>query len=98
MRHFQRAESISLPQKQIWPYVQQFHFDIEHQLPGHIVGIISYVGSKGTHLGTQTDINQLKSVAEQGLTNPYKPGEAMGVTDCATERRRAVSPFRLHHS
>ena len=73
---------ISLPQKQIWPYVQQFHFDIEHQLPGHIVGIISYVGSKGTHLGMQSDINQLKSVAEQGLTNPYKPGEAMGVNDC----------------
>jgi hypothetical protein len=73
---------VALPQKQIWPYVQQFHFDIERQLPSHIVGIISYVGSKGTHLGVQTDLNQLKSVAEQGLTNPYKPGEAMGVNDC----------------
>ncbi len=66
---------VSLPQKQIWPYVQQFHFDIEHQLPGHIVGIISYVGSKGTHLGTHVDLNQLKSVAEQGIANPYKPGQ-----------------------
>ncbi|MGO9405577.1 MAG: carboxypeptidase regulatory-like domain-containing protein [Terriglobales bacterium] len=75
---------ISLPNQQIWPYVQQFHFDVEHQLPAHIVGIISYVGSKGTHLGNQADINQLKSVAEQGLTNPYKPGEAIGVNDCAT--------------
>lgn len=75
---------ISLPQKQIWPYVQQFHFDIEHQLPAHIVGIVSYVGSKGTDLGMQADINQLKSVAEQGLTNPYKPGEAMGPNDCTT--------------
>jgi hypothetical protein len=80
---FPESGIVSLPQKQIWPYVQQFHFDIEHQLPGHIVGIISYVGSKGTHLGTHVDINQLKSVAEQGLTNPYKPGEAMGVNDCA---------------
>ena len=37
--------------KQIWPYVQQWHFDIEHELPAHMVGIVSYVGSKGTHLG-----------------------------------------------
>jgi len=81
---FPESGIISLPQKQIWPYVQQFHFDIEHQLPAHIVGIISYVGSKGTHLGMSSDINQLKSVAEQGLANPYKPGEAMGVNDCTT--------------
>jgi hypothetical protein len=80
---FPESGIVSLPNKQIWPYVQQFHFDIEHQLPSHIVGIVSYVGSKGTHLGTDTDINQLKSVTEQGLTNPYKPGEAMGVNDCA---------------
>jgi|CZLA01.1.fsa_nt_gi hypothetical protein len=76
---------ISLPQKQIWPYVQQWHFDIERQLPAHIVGIISYVGSKGTHLGMQSDINQLKSVAEQGLTNPYKPGQAMAGPNPTTE-------------
>ena len=81
---FPESGIISLPQKQIWPYVQQWHFDIEHQLPAHIVGIVSYVGSKGTHLGMQSDINQLKSVAEQGLTNPYKPGEAMGPDDCAS--------------
>ena len=79
---FPQSGIVSLPQKQIWPYVQQFHFDIEHQLPGHIIGIISYVGSKGTHLGTHVDLNQLKSVAEQGLANPYKAGEAMGVSDC----------------
>ncbi len=81
---FPESGIVSLPNKQIWPYVQQFHFDVEHQLPWHIVGIVSYVGSKGTHLGTHVDINQLKSVAEQGLTNPYKPGEAMSANDCAT--------------
>jgi Carboxypeptidase regulatory-like domain len=81
---FPESGIISLPQKQIWPYVQQFHFDIERQLPGHVVGIISYVGSKGTHLGTQADINQLKSVTEQGLTNPYKPGQAMAGPNPAT--------------
>jgi hypothetical protein len=73
-----------IPQKQIWPYVQQWHFDIEHQLPSHIVAIVSYVGSKGTHLGRRQDANALKSVATQGLTNPYKVGEAIGPNDCAT--------------
>jgi hypothetical protein len=72
---FPESGIVSLPNKQIWPYVQQFHFDIEHQLPWHVVGIVSYVGSKGTHLGTHVDINQLKSIAEQGIANPYAPGQ-----------------------
>jgi hypothetical protein len=72
---------VSIPQKQIWPYVQQWHFDVEHQLPSHIVGIVSYVGSKGTHLGRRRDLNQLLSVSAS--ENPYKPGEAIGSDDCA---------------
>jgi hypothetical protein len=70
---------VSIPQKQIWPYVQQWHFDIEHQLPSHVVGIVSYVGSKGTHLGRRLDLNQLLPVPSS--QNPYKPGEAIGGPD-----------------
>lgn len=73
---------VSIPQKQIWPYVQQWHFDVEHELPSHIVGIVSYVGSKGTHLGRRRDLNQLRPVALGD--NPYKPGEAIGPDDCET--------------
>lgn len=73
---------VSIPQKQIWPYVQQWHFDVEHELPSHIVGIVSYVGSKGTHLGRRRDLNQLQPVPLSD--NPYKPGEAIGPDDCAT--------------
>jgi len=72
---------VAIPTKQVWPYVQQWHFDIEHQLPAHIIGIVSYVGSKGTHLGRRQDLNQLQPVPLS--QNPYKPGEAMGVNDCA---------------
>jgi hypothetical protein len=64
---------VSIPQKQIWPYVQQWHFDVEHQLPAHIVGIASYVGSKGTHLGRRLDLNQLMPVPPS--QNPYQPGQ-----------------------
>jgi hypothetical protein len=72
---------VSIPQKQIWPYVQQWHFDIERELPSHVVAIVSYVGSKGTHLGRRRDINQIPPVPAS--QNPYKPGEIFdgGVDD-----------------
>jgi len=64
---------VSIPQKQIWPYVQQWHLDIERELPSHVVGIVSYVGSKGTHLGRRRDLNQIQQY-QQSL-NPYLPGQ-----------------------
>jgi carboxypeptidase family protein len=67
---------VSIPQKQVWPYVQQWHMDVQQELPGHVVGVISYVGSKGTHLGSRLDLNQLSSVPLS--QNPYKPGEPIG--------------------
>jgi hypothetical protein len=73
---------VSIPQKQIWPYVQQWHFDVEHELPAHIVGIVSYVGSKGTHLGRRLDRNQLQPVPSS--QNPYGPGQAINSSfDCS---------------
>jgi hypothetical protein len=75
----------SIPRQVIWPYMQQWHFDIQHEMPHNTVLTVSYVGSKGTHLGRQTDLNQLHSVP---LTqNPYKPGEPIGGNghdDCGT--------------
>ncbi len=60
-----------------WPYVQQWHLDIQRELPSHIVGTISYVGSKGTHLTDARDLNQLRSLAAQGIANPYGAGQAI---------------------
>jgi hypothetical protein len=59
----------SIPNKAIWPYVQQFHLDVEKELPGHFVGTVSYVGSKGTHLTQQRNLNQLLPVPASA--NPY---------------------------
>lgn len=76
---------VSIPQKQTWPYMQQWHLDLEHEFPGHVVGVASYVGSKGTHLGQRLDINQLQPVPDS--QNPYKIGEFMGEgghDDCGT--------------
>ena len=66
----------SIPTKAIWPYMQQWHLDIQHELPSHTVVTMSYVGSKGTHLGLQRDLNQLYPVSASA--NPYKPGEPIG--------------------
>jgi hypothetical protein len=64
---------VSIPNKQVWPYIQQWHFDIQHELPYHIVATVSYVGSKGTHLGQRYDLNQIRPTPASA--NPYKPGE-----------------------
>src|SRR5438309_6696781 len=75
----------SVPNKAVWPYVQQWHLDAQRELPSHVVATISYVGSKGTHLTMLNDSNQLLPVSASA--NPYKPGEAIdanGHDDCGT--------------
>jgi len=71
---------VSIPQKQVWPYVQQFHLDVQHEFARNTVAVISYVGSKGTHLGRRFDLNQLHPVPSS--QNPYQPGEPIGPNDC----------------
>ncbi|MBI3474878.1 MAG: carboxypeptidase regulatory-like domain-containing protein [Acidobacteria bacterium] len=73
----------SIPNKAIWPYVQQWHFDIQKELPKAIVATLSYVGSKGTHLTLQRNLNQLHPVP--AAQNPYNAGQAIdgSNTDCS---------------
>jgi hypothetical protein len=70
----------SIPSEAIWPYVQQWHLDVQRELPSHIVATVSYVGSKGTHLTLQRNLNQLRPVPSSA--NPYKPGEAIASSNC----------------
>src|SRR6266478_2450667 len=52
----------AIQNKAVWPYVQQWHLDVQRELPSNIVGTASYVGSKGTHLTMLSDLNQLLPV------------------------------------
>ena len=70
---------VSIPSKAVWPYVQQWHFDIQHDVFRNTVAMISYVGSKGTHLGRKYELNQLHPVPAS--QNPYAPGEPIGGAD-----------------
>lgn len=49
----------SIPTKTVWPYVQQWSLSLQQQLPDDIIASVAYVGSKGTHLTAQLQINQL---------------------------------------
>ena len=62
----------SIPNKAAWPYVQQWNLDVQKELPSHFVVTVAYVGSKGTHLVNQRDINQLPLYTG---ANPFAPGQ-----------------------
>ena len=72
----------NVPDKVTWPYMQQWHLDVQHDLAHNTVGTISYVGSKGTHLTRQSDLNQLLPTPLS--QNPYQVGETIGPNDCGS--------------
>jgi hypothetical protein len=74
----------------LWPYVQQWHLDVQRELPAHFVGTVSYVGSKGTHLTDTCDLNQLHSLPL--AQNPYGPGQTLTASDCANGTANGVTP------
>jgi hypothetical protein len=65
-----------------WPYIQQFHFDIQRELARNTIVTVAYVGSKGTHLSQQLDRNQMHSTPAN--QNPYLPGQFITNADCNT--------------
>jgi hypothetical protein len=73
---------VSIPDKAVWPYMQQWNLNVQKELPAHIVVSLAYVGSKGTHLTLLNNANQILPVPASA--NPYKAGEAIGANDCST--------------
>ncbi len=56
---------ISIPNKAVWPYVQQWHLDLQHEFMKNTVATVSYVGSKGTHLTRYLELNQVVPTARE---------------------------------
>jgi hypothetical protein len=72
---------VSIPTKAVWPYVQQWHIDIQHDIARNTIATLSYVGSKGTNLGRKYELNQLHPVPAS--QNPYIALNApISATDC----------------
>ena len=78
-----------------WPYVQQYHFDIQREVARNTLLTVAYVGSKGTHLSQQLDRNQLHSLP--AFENPFLPGEIITGDICDTQKGSVRKPtFRLN--
>ncbi len=70
----------SIPTKATWPYAQQWSFGVQRELPNSFVANLAYVGSKGTKLTIQRQINQLLPLPAN--ENPFGPHEPLTITDC----------------
>jgi len=71
---------VSIPTKAVWPYMQQWHFDIQHEIASAHPGASVVRRQQGTHLTRISDYNQLMPVAAS--QNPFLVnGEPMG-GDC----------------
>lgn len=69
-----------IPTKVTWPYVQQWSLSIERELPAKMLASFAYVGSKGTHLTTEIQANQLLPVP--AAIDPFASGEPLQTIDC----------------
>jgi hypothetical protein len=78
----------SIPTKTVWSNAQQWSLSVQRQLPKDMVGSVAYVGSKGTHLSAELQLNQLPvppTGADIGIFptgNPYGPGQPITTQDC----------------
>jgi Carboxypeptidase regulatory-like domain len=70
----------SIPTKAVWPYAQQWSFGIQRELRSAVVVNFGYVGSKGTHLTVERQLNQLMPLPAS--QNPFGPNEPLTITDC----------------
>jgi hypothetical protein len=73
---------VSLPSKAVWPYMQQWHLDVQHDIGRSTIATISYVGSAGVHLTRSYEYNQMFPVAAS--QNPYAPRQVITSDDCSS--------------
>jgi hypothetical protein len=69
-----------IPTKAIWPYAQQWSFGVQRELPHDVVANVAYVGSKGTHLTIERQLNLLPPLPLS--ENPFGPNEPLTLADC----------------
>jgi len=83
----------AIPTKAVWPNAQQWSFGVQREMPKGFVGGLSYVGSKGTHLTLERNLNQLLPLPVS--ENPFGPNEPLTLTDCTVAPGQIGTPGDL---
>jgi hypothetical protein len=73
---------VSIPSQATWPYVQQWNFDVQHDLGRSTVATLAFVGSAGVHLTRSYSYNQMTPVPAS--QNPYSSGQVITNDDCSS--------------
>ncbi len=70
----------NIPTQAVYPYTQQWSLSIQRELSQGLVGSVAYVGSKGTHLTAERDLNQLQPL--DPAQNPFPAGQPITSDIC----------------
>jgi hypothetical protein len=65
----------SIPTKAVWPYAQQWSLSVQREISTSLVATAAYVGSRGTHLTVERQINQLRPLPAN--ENPFGPNQPL---------------------
>lgn len=90
----------AIPTKAVWPYAQQWSFGVQREIPKAFVATLAYVGSRGTHLTLERNLNQMLPLPLS--QNPFGPTEPLTLDDCTVPPANLVgrpgdgtTPFQL---
>jgi hypothetical protein len=70
----------AIPTKAHWTYIQQWSTSVERELPLNMLATFGYIGSKGTHLTLERQLNQLQPTPDS--QNPFSANEPLLSQDC----------------
>lgn len=72
----------AIQKRAVWPYMQQWSLSVQREVGGSLLASLAYVGSKGTHLTAEQQINQLRPV--NSASNPFSTGVPLTRSVCQT--------------
>ena len=71
---------MSIPTHAVYSYTQQWSLSIQRELHQNFVAQVAYVGTKGTHLTAELQLNQLVPV--NAAENPFNVGQPLTIDIC----------------